>query len=64
VSYLTSGRFLSRNLLSEILELPGNLQYSALEFWTPNPDQASSLPKRMAWLTGKEFIGNIMYLDA
>jgi hypothetical protein len=48
---------LAYNFLTEILELPGNLQYSALEFWTPNQDQAASLPKRMAWLTGKSFIG-------
>src|SRR5258708_39413593 len=41
VSYLAFGRFSTRNLLPEILELPGNLQYSTLEFWTPNPDPPS-----------------------
>jgi hypothetical protein len=42
----------NNNHFTEILELPGNLQYSELQFWTPNPEQALSLPKRMAWLTG------------
>lgn len=37
----------------EILELPGNLQHSELHYWTPNADQAQSLPKEMAWMTGE-----------
>lgn len=41
-----------RESAPKILELPGSLQHSQLQFFTPNPDQALSLPKRMAWLTG------------
>ncbi|KAF8167767.1 DigA protein [Crassisporium funariophilum] len=41
-----------RETAPKILELPGNLQHSELQFYTPNPDQALSLPKRMAWMTG------------
>ncbi|KAF8912996.1 Pep3/Vps18/deep orange family-domain-containing protein [Gymnopilus junonius] len=41
-----------RELAPKILELPGNLRHSELHFFTPNPDQALSLPKRMAWMTG------------
>ncbi|KAF8973878.1 DigA protein [Flammula alnicola] len=41
-----------RETAPKILELPGNLQHSELHFFTPNPDQAQSLPKRMAWMTG------------
>ncbi|RXW19514.1 hypothetical protein EST38_g6337 [Candolleomyces aberdarensis] len=37
----------------KILELPGNLTYSELQFFTPNPSQALSQPKRLAWLTGQ-----------
>ncbi|KAJ2932742.1 hypothetical protein H1R20_g4331, partial [Candolleomyces eurysporus] len=37
----------------QILELPGNLTYSELQFFTPNPSQALSQPKRLAWLTGQ-----------
>lgn len=36
----------------EILELPGDLQHSELRFFTANSDQALSLPKGMAWMTG------------
>ncbi|EDR15746.1 uncharacterized protein LACBIDRAFT_228107 [Laccaria bicolor S238N-H82] len=35
-----------------ILELPGNLNSSELQFFTPNSDQALSTPKRLAWITG------------
>ncbi|KAF5384929.1 hypothetical protein D9615_001406 [Tricholomella constricta] len=41
-----------RETAPKILELPGNLQHSELRFFTPNPDQALSLPKGMAWMTG------------
>ncbi|RDB29177.1 Vacuolar protein sorting-associated protein 18 [Hypsizygus marmoreus] len=48
-----SGLFGSyRETAPKILELPGNLQHSELRFFTPNPDQALSLPKYMAWMTG------------
>ncbi|KAH6916857.1 DigA protein [Coprinopsis sp. MPI-PUGE-AT-0042] len=42
-----------RESAPKILELPGNLTYSTLQFYTPNPDQAQSRPKRLAWLTGQ-----------
>ncbi|GLB36022.1 putative pep3/Vps18/deep orange family protein [Lyophyllum shimeji] len=41
-----------RETAPKILELPGNLQHSELRFFTANPDQALSLPKLMAWMTG------------
>ncbi|KJA29290.1 hypothetical protein HYPSUDRAFT_32690 [Hypholoma sublateritium FD-334 SS-4] len=41
-----------RETAPKILELPGSLQHSELHFFTPNPDQAQSLPQRMAWMTG------------
>jgi hypothetical protein len=43
------------SLLEEILELPGNIQHSELQFFTPSSDQALSLPKGMAWMTGRIF---------
>ncbi|KAF8898884.1 Pep3/Vps18/deep orange family-domain-containing protein [Infundibulicybe gibba] len=47
-----SGLFAAyRETAPKILELPGNLQYSELEVFTSNSDQASSLPRSMAWLT-------------
>uniref|UniRef100_A0A8H7Y799 Pep3/Vps18/deep orange domain-containing protein n=1 Tax=Psilocybe cubensis TaxID=181762 RepID=A0A8H7Y799_PSICU len=41
-----------RETAPKILELPSNLQHSELHFYTVNPDQAMSLPKKMAWMTG------------
>ncbi|KAF9056509.1 DigA protein [Panaeolus papilionaceus] len=41
-----------RDSVPKISELPGNLDHSELQFYTPNPDQAVSLPKRLAWMTG------------
>ncbi|OJA16138.1 hypothetical protein AZE42_00083 [Rhizopogon vesiculosus] len=40
-----------RETAPKISELPGNLQYSELHFYTPNADQALSLPKNLAWMT-------------
>lgn len=34
------------------MELPGDTNRSELHFFTPNPDQALSVPKKMAWMTG------------
>jgi vacuolar protein sorting-associated protein 18 len=34
------------------LELPGNLPHSELHYFTPNADQALSLPQSLAWMTG------------
>ncbi|KII93824.1 hypothetical protein PLICRDRAFT_49843 [Plicaturopsis crispa FD-325 SS-3] len=47
-----SGLFASyRETAPRILELPGNLGHSELQFYTPTADQALSLPKGMAWMT-------------
>ncbi|KAG8219704.1 Pep3/Vps18/deep orange family-domain-containing protein [Butyriboletus roseoflavus] len=40
-----------RETAPKISELPGDLQYSELHFFTPNSDQALSLPKTLAWMT-------------
>ncbi|KAL0579371.1 tethering complex subunit [Marasmius crinis-equi] len=45
-----SGIFATRD--PKILELPGTNSYSELHYYTPNADQASSLPKTLAWMTG------------
>lgn len=45
----------------EILELPGNIQRSDLQFFTPNSDQALSLPTGMAWMTG--LLSFFLYTD-
>ncbi|TEB39011.1 DigA protein [Coprinellus micaceus] len=51
-----------RDVAPKILELPGNLTYSELQFFTPNPSQALSQPKRLAWLTGQGiYHGTINY---
>ncbi|KAF9475624.1 DigA protein [Pholiota conissans] len=52
-----------RDTAPKILELPGNLQHSELQFFTPNPDQAQSLPKRMAWMTGPGIYHGSLNLD-
>ncbi|EGO05168.1 hypothetical protein SERLA73DRAFT_68797 [Serpula lacrymans var. lacrymans S7.3] len=41
-----------RDMAPKISELPGNLQHSELHFYTQNSDQALSLPKCLAWMTG------------
>ena len=35
-----------------MVDLPGNINYSELHYYTPNAEQALSLPKSVAWLTG------------
>ncbi|KAG9314254.1 hypothetical protein JVU11DRAFT_5042 [Chiua virens] len=40
-----------RETAPKISELPGDLLYSELRFFTPNSDQALSLPKTLAWMT-------------
>ncbi|KZT41330.1 hypothetical protein SISSUDRAFT_1042912 [Sistotremastrum suecicum HHB10207 ss-3] len=40
-----------RESVPKILELPGDIKYSELQFWLSRPNQAQSLPKSMAWLT-------------
>ncbi|KAI0051712.1 hypothetical protein FA95DRAFT_1675740 [Auriscalpium vulgare] len=41
-----------RETAPKILELPGNIRHSELHYYTPNSDQAHSLPKELAWMTG------------
>jgi hypothetical protein len=52
-----------RDIAPKILELPGNLQHSELQFFTPNPDQALSLPRRMAWMTGPGIYHGSLNID-
>ncbi|OBZ78740.1 Vacuolar protein sorting-associated protein 18 [Grifola frondosa] len=40
-----------REAAPKILELPGNINYSELHVFSPNADQAYSLPKGIAWMT-------------
>ncbi|KZT05889.1 uncharacterized protein LAESUDRAFT_204778 [Laetiporus sulphureus 93-53] len=48
-----AGLFASyRDSTPKISELPGNTDYSELHTYTPNADQAQSLPKYLAWMTG------------
>ncbi|KAG6911537.1 hypothetical protein DXG01_011839 [Tephrocybe rancida] len=59
-----TGRRKVLKLASEILELPGSLQQSELRFYTPNPDQALSLPKAMAWMTGPGVYHGILNFES
>ncbi|KAF7985304.1 hypothetical protein HWV62_6475 [Athelia sp. TMB] len=48
-----AGLFASyKDTAPKILELPGTLTHSELEFYTPNADQALSVPQNLAWMTG------------
>ncbi|KAJ3713563.1 Pep3/Vps18/deep orange family-domain-containing protein [Lentinula raphanica] len=55
-----SGRIFSimfalyRDEVPKMLELPGDTQHSELHFYTANPEQANSLPRSLAWMTGKQ----------
>uniref|UniRef100_A0A0W0FGN9 Uncharacterized protein n=1 Tax=Moniliophthora roreri TaxID=221103 RepID=A0A0W0FGN9_MONRR len=40
------------NAQPKILELPGTNQHTELHYYTPNADQALSLPRSLAWMTG------------
>ncbi|KAH8102501.1 Pep3/Vps18/deep orange family-domain-containing protein [Cristinia sonorae] len=40
-----------RDTAPRILELPGNIEQSELHIFTPNAEQAYSLPKGIAWMT-------------
>lgn len=42
-----------RDTVPKILELPGDTQHSELHYYTSNPDQALSLPRSLAWMTGE-----------
>ncbi|KAG5652301.1 hypothetical protein H0H81_005523 [Sphagnurus paluster] len=53
-----------RDNAPKILELPGNLQDSELRFYTPNPDQALSLPKILAWMTGPGIYHGILNFES
>ncbi|KAG6818049.1 hypothetical protein H0H87_009204 [Tephrocybe sp. NHM501043] len=52
-----------RDTAPKILELPGTLQQSELRFYTPNPDQALSLPRTMAWMTGPGIYHGLLSFD-
>ncbi|KAF5385477.1 hypothetical protein D9757_005392 [Collybiopsis confluens] len=43
-----------KDTVPKILELPGDTQHSELHYYTSNPDQALSLPKLLAWMTGEQ----------
>ncbi|TFY83521.1 hypothetical protein EWM64_g503 [Hericium alpestre] len=48
-----TGLFASyRDIAPKILELPSDMQHSELHYYMPNSDQAQSLPREMAWMTG------------
>ncbi|KAF6766540.1 DigA protein [Ephemerocybe angulata] len=53
-----------RDTAPKILELPGNLAYSELRFFTPNSSQALSQPQRLAWLTGQGIYHGTINYDA
>ena len=41
------------NSREDIMELGGDIEHSELHLFNPNADQALSLPRKMAWMTGK-----------
>lgn len=43
-----------RDTVPKILELPGDTRHSELHYYTSNPEQALSLPRSLAWMTGKQ----------
>ncbi|KAF9015512.1 Pep3/Vps18/deep orange family-domain-containing protein [Cyathus striatus] len=53
-----------KDVAPKILELPGELQHSELQFFTPNPDQALSIPKRMAWMTSSGIYHGLINLES
>ncbi|KIK86558.1 hypothetical protein PAXRUDRAFT_831909 [Paxillus rubicundulus Ve08.2h10] len=52
-----------RETTPKISELPGNLQHSELHFFTPNADQALSLPKGLAWMTASGIYHGTLNFD-
>ncbi|KAI0286980.1 Pep3/Vps18/deep orange family-domain-containing protein [Russula aff. rugulosa BPL654] len=40
-----------REATPKISELPGNIRYSELHYYTPNSAQSQSLPREIAWMT-------------
>ncbi|KAG2023080.1 DigA protein [Coprinopsis cinerea AmutBmut pab1-1] len=52
-----------RESAPKILELPGNVPYSELQFYTSNPDQALTRPTRLAWLTGQGIYHGLLNYD-
>ncbi|TDL28590.1 DigA protein [Rickenella mellea] len=49
-----------RDTAPKISELPGNLSESELHLWMPSADQALSLPKIVAWMTGSGIYHGMM----
>ncbi|KAF9455054.1 hypothetical protein P691DRAFT_691384 [Macrolepiota fuliginosa MF-IS2] len=52
-----------RDTVPKILELQGDIQHSDLQYFTPNPDQAHSIPKRMAWMTAAGIYHGSLKID-
>lgn len=52
-----------RDAAPKILELPGDIQNSDLQYFTPNPDQAHSVPNRMAWMTAAGIYHGSLKID-
>ncbi|KAJ3569421.1 hypothetical protein NP233_g5052 [Leucocoprinus birnbaumii] len=52
-----------RDTAPKILELPGDIQNSDLQYYTPNPDQAHSIPKRIAWMTAAGIYHGSLKID-
>ncbi|THH06935.1 hypothetical protein EW145_g3730 [Phellinidium pouzarii] len=52
------------NAPPRIVELPGDNRYSELHFFTSGADQAQSLPKTMAWMTGQGIYHGMMNLSS
>lgn len=47
---------------AEVVDLPGNISYSELHYFTPNAVQSNSMPKTIAWMTGLGiFHGNLNF---
>ncbi|XP_006454639.1 hypothetical protein AGABI2DRAFT_176125 [Agaricus bisporus var. bisporus H97] len=52
-----------REAAPKILELPGDIQHSDLQYFVPNADQAHSVPKRMAWMTAAGIYHGSLKID-
>ncbi|CAL1716063.1 unnamed protein product [Somion occarium] len=53
-----------RDTAPKILELPGNIDHSELHVYSPNADQAHSLPKSIAWMTAPGIYHGTLNFDS
>ncbi|TCD69964.1 hypothetical protein EIP91_005553 [Steccherinum ochraceum] len=53
-----------RDTAPKILELPGNIDQSELHVFSPNADQAYSLPKGIAWMTAPGIYHGTLNFDS